>query len=192
MLTPAGTVIDDDGWAEDDGFEEVNMAQFTKYLGCPQRRTSWGGADPSFSSSPLSAYPQAYTPASVQRDAPLSRKKLSPPITPVSGAQQAGVTEVVTPTVGRRTGGMSLRKKSPTVRVATDGATPVSAFQPRGSIGSSSSMSSPYGGAANAASGAAGLRPAPRQSVFCSPSAVSKQSKRQVQLEDDDKWDEDW
>ncbi|CAJ08754.1 membrane associated protein-like protein [Leishmania major strain Friedlin] len=192
MPPPVGTVMDDEGWGEEDGFEEVNMAQFTKYLGSPQRRTSWGGADPSFSSSPLPAYAQAHTPASARWGASMSCQKLSPPITPVSGVQEVGLTAVVTAAVGRRTGGMSLRKKSPPVRVARDGATPVSAFQPRSSMGSSSSMSSPYGGAANAASGATGWRPAPQQSVFSSPSAVSKQSKRQVQLEDDDKWDEDW
>ncbi|KAG5494783.1 hypothetical protein JIQ42_02398 [Leishmania sp. Namibia] len=183
---------DDDGWDDDEGFEEVNMDQFTAYLNSSQRRCSWGGVNASTSSSSLPSQAQAQTPACAQRDAATARKKRTPPTTPLPGARGVGETEMASTTTGRRAGGMSLRRKSPPVRMSPGGAAVMPAIQPRSSIGSVSGVNSPYRATVNATGGAGGFQPAQQQSLLSTPSTESTRARRQVHMEDDDKWDDDW
>ncbi|KAG5495540.1 hypothetical protein GH5_03203 [Leishmania sp. Ghana 2012 LV757] len=190
-LLPRVAANDDDGWDDDEGFEEVNMDQCTAYLDSSQRRYSWGGVNASTSSS-LPFQAQAQTPTCAQRDAATARKKRTPPTTPLPGARGVGGTEMVSTTADRRAGGMSLRKKSPAVRMSPVGAAVTPAIQPRSSIGSVSGVNSPYRATVNATSGAGGFQPAQQQSLLSTPSTESTRARRQVQMEDDDKWDDDW
>nr|CAJ2478696.1 unnamed protein product [Leishmania braziliensis] len=186
------TSNDDSGWGEDDEFEEINMSHFKREVYSPHRGSSYGAVYPSTPSSTLSGCTQLQTPASAQRDAPMTRRTHTPSATPLPGAQGVGVVETAATVLDRQARGVGFRKKSPPVRVASGSAGLTPVHQSHGCISRSSSLSSPYSAAANPSLARPRPRPAAPQSVFSSPGVAGKQPKRQVQIEDDDKWDDDW
>ncbi|KAG5496288.1 hypothetical protein JKF63_02589 [Porcisia hertigi] len=188
----APAVNGDDGWGDDDDFEEVNMDACRLHVNSSEHRLSWSGTSPSNSSCLPHATPHAETTPLAQRNVGMVPKKRTPPSTPLPRAGERAVTETPTANQGRRSGGMSLRKKSPLARAAPAVATPVSALSSCASPGNRGTVSSPYSAVLNPTAGAVGSPRAYQQMVLTTPSSAAKQSRRSVRLEEGDNWDDDW
>ncbi|KAL7709617.1 Membrane associated protein-like protein [Lotmaria passim] len=180
------------GWDDDDddGFEEVDMTPATlrrSAAATTAQSSVWANSrNSNAGAASLSANAARTSMPSLTRD-PHSANKKTPPSTPLA-SRGATAVPAATPTPVRRPGGMSLRKKSPPVRLTPTGAMGTSVA----ALGGVTPLSCVRPSASPASAGSSSAVKPLCLGTLTSPATASKLPGHQVRMDDDDKWDDDW